>query len=288
MSPAVLLAQAESHLWSVFDTGQNPWRAGAQLVSRRLGVLVDDAASAVSAAGGVYARVVSAEDPRRFRLAVASERDKATPCLLLPISGRAADATKADDVLALSLLPGSGRFWRADATVAIMGDLTLSSGGALLLRQDAHDWARRALKAAAAEVRGERDKQDAAASAFAQARASSGLEDLGAALELPEGDPRRRAYLDGVKAGLRAAADAKARWQVEARMPVGALVLDPPALNWTRRGLLVDAESIEILDAPATGPLARVLVRLNPTIGKPHGVPLYGLGPSAPAKWRAA
>lgn len=144
------------------------------------------------------------------------------------------------------------------------------------------------LKAAWARGRAEDDRRALLAAGFAEARAQTGFANLEAALAQPADDLHRRAYLRAVIAAKRAATSATARWAVEARLPEGVLILDPAAINWTRRGALAQAEAIEITDAPVTGGLGRALRRLNSTIGTPRGVPLYGVPATAQARGRAA
>jgi hypothetical protein len=72
--------------------------------------------------------------------------------------------------------------------------------------------------------------------------------------------------------------------------PAGVLVLDPAAIDWTRRGWLKGVETVEILDAPATGALGSALRKLNPMIGSPRGAALVGTERAAaqPRQRRAA
>lgn len=283
-TPAQVMAQVEAHLWDVFSTGANPWRAGGALLAKRLGMTAEVALRGVTELGGGFARVMQDDDPRRFRLASTAEREKATPALILPSR---LDGDEAD-LIALSLTPDSRRFWRWSCKAAYLGEPDFGPGGALLLRQDAHAYVGRMLKAAWASGRSIEDREDILAKGFAAARIAGGFANMEEALAQPAEDLHRRAYLRGVSAARRAAQAAAQRWAVEMRGPRGVLVLDPLAVNWTRRGALAEAEAIEIMDAPSTGPLGRALRRLNTTIGTPRGVPLYGVEARAQTQGRAA
>jgi hypothetical protein len=284
-TPAAVMARIEAHLWDVFATGANPWRAGGVLLAKRLGMTAEVALRGVTELGGGFARVVQQEDdPRRFRLAATAEREKATPALILP---RRLDGDDAD-LIAFSLTPDSRRFWRCTCKATHLGEPDFGPGGALLLRQDAHAYVGRMLKAAWASGRSIEDREDILARGFAAARVAGGFANMEEALAQPAEDLHRRAYLRGVVAARRAATSAAQRWAVEMRPPEGVLVLDPVAINWTRRGALAEAEAIEIVDAPANGGLGRALRRLNTTIGTPRGVPLYGVEAQALARGRAA
>lgn len=52
-------------------------------------------------------------------------------------------------------------------------------------------------------------------------------------------------------------------------LPQGVLVLDPAAVDWTRKGALKGIERVELADAPVGGGLGRALRRLNRRIGRP-------------------
>jgi hypothetical protein len=283
-TPADVMAHLEAHLWNVFATGANPWRAGAGLLAKRLGMTAEVALGGVTELGGGFARVMQDDDPRCFRLASTAERDKATPALVLPsrLDGEEAD------LIALSLTPDSRRFWRWTCKATHLGEPSFGPGGALLLRQDAHAYVGRMLKAAWASGRSIEDREDILARGFAGARVAAGFANMEEVLAQPVDDLHRRIYLRAVVAARRAAQAAANRWAVEMRPPQGVLVLDPAAINWTRRGALAEAEAIEIIDAPANGGLGRALRRLNPTCGPPRGVPLHGVEDRVPARGRAA
>lgn len=290
-TPAAIMANIETHLWNVFATGANPWRAGGLLLGKRLGMTAEVALRGVLRLGGGFVRVMQHEDdPRRFRLATIAEREKATPALILHrrLDGEVEGDAALDDLLALSLAPDSRRFWRLTCKASHLGDLTNDGKDRLDLRQDAHAYVARLLKSAWAAARADDDRLDAVARIMAATKALTGFANLEEALAQPAEDLHRLAYLRGLRQAMAAGTAARARWAVEMRPPSGCLILDPVAINWTRRGALYDVEAIDILDAPATGHLGRALRRLNTTIGTPKGVPLYGVETTVPARGRAA
>lgn len=285
MSPAEVFESIDSRLWEVWGAGVNPWIAGAGLVAGQMGVPSDLAVEGVVGLGAGFTRVLEAEDPRRFRVAKDGERAGAIPALVLH---REAERVENDDLIALSLKPGSKRFWRMTCLCDWLGDRSLDGAGTLRLRQSAHGYVAGLIKAAAYRRRCDKERQTAVAACFERARSSSGLANFAEAMALEAEDARRQAYLTHFKAALRTREAVQERWSMSMREPDGALILDPAALDWTRKGMIGDAEYIEILDAPADGPLGRALVRLNPRIGTKHGVRLEGVAPERPAKRRAA
>lgn len=277
-----LMAEVEDRLTDVFAASRvNPWRAGYDLAAKRFGLTPEAAGKGIGFLKGEFARVLPREgQPKRFRLAEASERAKAVPCLLLQFDCLWW-APDAEDVLALSLTPDSRRFWRWTAKVPVIGEPKVTPAGSLLLNEDAHRFIGRVIRASAAARAAEDERRDALAQGFARARAASRLDGMVAARALPIDDPRRVAYLTSVREALKAGEDAAERWRVEMRWPDGELILDPPAMDWTKRGGLSGVEAIEILDAPAMGALGRALKALNTNIGTKRGVDLYGHGEAA-------
>lgn len=284
-----LMAEVENRLADVFAASRvNPWRAGYELAAKRFGVTYEVSARGIGYLKGEFARVVPREgEPKRFRLAQASERARAVPCVLLPFDCPWW-APDAEDVLALSLTPDSRRFWRWSATVPVIGEPKLTSSGSLLLNEDAHRFIGRVIRASAAARSAEDERRDVVAKGFARARAASRLDGMDAALALSPDDPRRVAYLTAVREALRAGEDVADRWRLEMRWPDGELILDPAAMDWTRRGGLAGVEAIEILDAPAMGALGRALKALNCNIGTKRGVDILGHGEAATQRRRAA
>lgn len=292
MTPADLMTHVEARLETTFCTQRvNPWRAGAAMAAKRLGITERDAIEGALALKCGFTRVMQErDDPRVFRLATAEERARAVPVLLLRVADVDDGMAEAigDDVIAFSLTPDSRRFWRWTLDVSFLGDTRLPKSGVVGLRQDAHAWLAATLRAAAAKRRCEEERRDVVAKGIAAARVASRLDGMVEAVALPADDARRRAYLEGLKAAIRAGEAVVGRWAQAVREPPGVLVLDPTGVRWTRLGALHGAESIEILDAPAMGPLGRALKRLNPTIGTPRGVALYGVEGKAQARRRAA
>jgi plasmid stability protein len=275
------MAEVENRLTDVFAaTRVNPWRAGYDLAAKRFNLTPEVAGRGIGFLKGEFARVLPREgEPKRFRLAEASERAKAVPCLLLRLDEW--PWSLEDDVLALSLTPESRRFWRWTAKVPVIGEPKLTASGSLLLNEDAHRYIGRVIRASASARSAEDERRDVVARGFARARAESRLDGMVAARALPIDDPRRLAYLTRIREALKAGEDAAERWRLETRWPDGELVLDPTALDWTKRGGLAGVESIEILDAPAMGALGRALKALNTNIGTKRGVDLYGHGEAA-------
>lgn len=276
-----LLAEVENRLMDVFAAARvNPWRAGCDLAAKRFGLPPKVAAQGVAVLRAGFARVLPRDgEPRRFRLAETSERARAVPCLLLPIDNW--PWSPDEDVLALSLTPDSRRFWRWTAKVPVIGEPKVTPNGALLLNEDAHRYVGRVIRACAAAQTAEDERREAVASGLARAQAESRLDGMAAARALPIDDPRRVTYLTRVREALKAGEDAAERWRLETRWPDGELVLDPAAMEWTKRGGLAGVESIEILDAPAMGALGRALKALNSNIGTRRGVDLHGHGEAA-------
>lgn len=283
-----LMAEVENRLTDVFAaTRVNPWRAGHDLAAKRFGLASETVAKGVGVLKGAFARVMPrAGQPKRFRLAEPSERATAVPCLLLRFD--AWPWSDDDDVLALSLTPESRRFWRWTARVPTIGEPKVTANGSLLLNEDAHRFIGRVIRASAAARSAEDERREVVARGLAQARAASRLDGMDAALALASDDPRRVAYLTAVREALSAGAAAADRWRVESRWPDGELILDPAAMDWTRRGGLAGVESIEILDAPAVGALGRALKALNGYIGTKRGVDLLGHEDAATQRRRAA
>jgi hypothetical protein len=89
----------------------------------------------------------------------------------------------------------------------------------------------------------------------------------------------RRRWLAGFAQAIEAKAAAEAGYRNlnPIEPPKGRLVLDPAALDWTRRGMLRRIETIRIMDAQANGALGRALRILNPAIGTARGAALVGL-----------
>lgn len=291
MTPDELMAEVERRLETVFCVQRvNPWRAGAAMAAKRLGIAERDAMDGALMLKCGFTRVMQGEDPRTFRLATVAERARAVPVLLLRVGetdGLQAE-TLGDDVIAFSLTPDSRRFWRWTLDASFLGDTTLPASGVVALRQDAHAWLAATLRSAAAKRRCEDERRDIVAKGIAAARAASRLDGMAEAVALPVDDARRRAYLEGLKTAIRAGEAVVGRWAQAVRPPPGVLVLDPGGIRWTRLGALHGAEAIEILDAPAMGPLGRALKRINCTIGTPRGVALYGVVAQATARRRAA
>jgi hypothetical protein len=284
LTPEQLMAEAENRLTDVFAaTRVNPWRAGYELAAKRFGLTSATASAGIGWLKGEFARVLPRDGaPKRFRLATPAERAKAVPCLLLHFD--AWPWLEDDDVLALSLTPDSRRFWRWTAKVPAIGEPKVSGSGSLLLNEDAHGFIGRVIRASAAARRAEDDRRDAIARGQAAARTASRLDGpdaMNAALALPVDHPARRAFVDAIKIGLREGEDAYQRWAIEMRWPDGELILDPAAMDWTKRGGLSGIDAIEILDAPAMGSLGRALKALNSNIGTARGVALYGHGEQA-------
>lgn len=281
-SAAQLRDRIEARLESAVVGGAHPFRAGGEMVARKLGLEVAIAMRGVREAGGLYARVIQApEDARRFRLAsTPDERAGAAPVLIL------AD-DEAGDLVAFSLKPDSRRVWRWTCGCAWLGEQPLDGKGVLRLRQDPMEWLRAWVKACAYRAMCREERQAASEEGFARARARSGVDGFAAAKALPDDDAGRLAYLREFGAVLRAAEAIEQRFAMSAKAPAGALILDPVALAWTRADALKGVEAIEILDAPAGGPLGRALVKLNPRIGTKTGVPLIGAEPARPQR-RAA
>lgn len=271
------MTEVENRLTDVFAAQRvNPWRAGYDLAAKRFGLTCEIAARGLGLLKGEFARVLPREgEPKRFRLAEAAERAKAVPCVLLPFDGPWW-APGSSDVLALSLTPDSRRFWRWTAKVPVIGEPKLTSSGSLLLNEDAHAFIGRVIRASATARSAEDERRSVVAQGLARARATSRLDTMSAALALAPDDPRRVAYLTAVREGLREGEAAFGRWAIEMRWPNGELILDPAAMDWTRRGGLSGVEAIEILDGPAMGPLGRALKALNNNIGTARGVALYG------------
>ncbi len=289
MSPLDSMEALEDRLAAVSARGINAWRAGARLISQRMGLEPGVALEGTTELGVNFARVVTAEDPRRFRVAGAAEREQAAPAMVLFCGDRSdKDDLAHDDLLALSLKPGARRFWRMTCACDWLGLLRPDASGTLRLRQDAHLYVGSMLKAAAFRRRGREEGVTALEKGLFLTRQRSGLGSFAEAKALPAEDGRRVAYLGGFRAALEAKARAQERWRMAATWPAGALILDPVALEWTRRGVIGDAEWIEIMDAPADGPLGRALKRLNPRIGSKHGVPLSGLEPERGGHQRRA
>jgi hypothetical protein len=277
-----LMAEVENRLTDVFAAQRvNPWRAGYDLAAKRFGLTAEIAARGIGFLNGEFARVLPRDgEPKRFRLAEASERARAVPCVLLRFDCLW-HSPDAEDVLALSLTPDSRRFWRWTAKVPVIGEPKMTPTGSLLLNEDAHRYIGRVIRASAAARAAEDERRDVMAQGFARARAVSRLDTMDAALALSPDDPRRVAYLTAVREALKAGEDAAERWRLEMRWPDGELILDPAAMDWTKRGGLAGIESIEILDAPAMGALGRALKALNTNIGTKRGVDLYGHGEAA-------
>ncbi|MBS0363694.1 MAG: hypothetical protein JSR98_20150 [Proteobacteria bacterium] len=99
---------------------------------------------------------------------------------------------------------------------------------------------------------------------------------------------RRVLKAELVRRRVRDAMGIHAVYPVEAAWPAGALILDPAAIDWTRKGVLAQCERIEIADAPARGPLGQALQALNRSIGSARGVELVGQVPMAPVRRQAA
>lgn len=283
-----LMVEVENRLTDVFAaTRANPWRAGYDLAAKRFGLARETAAKGIGFLKGEFARVLPRDgEPKRFRLAEAAERARAVPCLLLRFDDW--PYSPAEDVLALSLTPDSRRFWRWTAKVPVIGESKLTSTGSLLVNEDAHRFLGRVIRASAAAARAEEERREVVARGFARAREASRLDAMGAALALAPDDPRRVAYLTRVREALKAGEDAAERWRLEMRWPDGELILDPGAMDWTKRGGLAGVETIEILDAPTMGPLGRALKALNGNIGTKRGVDLIGHGDAATQSRRAA
>lgn len=273
MSPLDAMETLDGRLWDIYGAGVNPWVAGAALIAGRMRMTADLALEGVVAVNAAFARVMPAEDPRRFRVASDAERAASIPALVL-FCGAEDDS---QDLLALSLRPESRRFWRMTCDVDWLGRFRPDPDGVLRLRQDVHGYVAALLKAAAYRRRGVQEGQSALARGLLHARRESGLQSFAEALTRPAGDGARVAYADGLKAAIRAQRAAEERWDLSTRPPGGVAILDPTGIDWTRRGVLGDAEWIEIVDAPDDGPLGRALRRLNPRIGTKHGVPLSGL-----------
>jgi hypothetical protein len=273
MTPLDAMAALDSRLWDIYGAGVNPWVAGAGLIAGRMGMDSALALEGSNALEAAFARVMQGEDPRRFRVATDAERQTATPALVL-YAGPGAEED--DDLIALSLRPESKRFWRMTCRCSWLGSLAPDASGVLRLRQDVHGYFGGLLKAAAHQRRGRQEGRSALERGLLHARRESGVECFAEAILRPADDVGRAAYVGGLKAAIRAQRAAEERWAVSARAPGGAVILDPVGLDWTRRGVLGDAEWIEIIDAPEDGPLGRALRRLNPRIGTKHGVPLTG------------
>lgn len=283
-----LMAEVENRLTDVFAaTRVNPWRAGYDLAAKRFGLTPEAAARGIGFLKGEFARVMPRErEPKRFRLASVAERARAVPCLLLRFDEW--PWSEDDDVLALSLTPESRRFWRWTAKVPTIGDPKVTANGSLLVNEDAHRFIGRVIRASAAARSAEDERRDVVARGFARARAESRLDSMDAALALSPDDPRRVAYLTAVREALSAGEGVADRWRLETRWPDGELILDPAAMDWTKRGGLAGVETIEILDGPTMGPLGRALKALNSNIGTKRGVDLLGHGDAATQRRRAA
>lgn len=278
MTPLDAMEAMESRLWDVHAAGANPWTAGAKLIAGRMGLSLELALDGVIETQAAFGRVVQSEDPRRFRVASDAQRAAATPAMMLFCAG---EGEAGDDVLALSLKDGARRFWRMTCGCDWLGDLKPDSSGTLRLRQDAHAYVGAALKSAAYQRRGRDEARSALERGLLHARRESGLESFAEALKLPGDDAARLTYVRMFQGALRSQSAARDLWRLAGAWPTGALILDPLPMQWTRRGVLGDAEWIEIVDAPADGPLGRAIRKLNPKIGTPHGVRLVGQAPTA-------
>lgn len=266
----------EDRMWKGLSLG-DPWRAGARLAAKRLEIEPALALEGAQGLGALYGRVATDPgDARRFVLpdpADAAAWAKAPPALIVKAED---ERTGAPDLVAFSLSPGSRRFWRAALAVAWLGDISPDAGGTMRLFQDAHGWLGRVLKAEAYRRRARDERAAVVSAAMARAREASGLASFAAAVARPIEDANRKALIGGYAAALRAGDAAAARWDMAGRWPDGALVLDPAAIPWTRKGALVVTETIEIADAPASGPLARAICAQNSSIGGARGVNLIG------------
>lgn len=279
----------DSRLWDVYGAGVNPWAAGAKLIGGRMGLETQLALDGVVELQAGFARIMQAQDARRFRVASDAERASAMPAMILFCGDlNYGEGEDHDDLLALSLRPDSRRFWRMTCGCDWLGMLRPDQDGTLRLRQDAHLYVSGLIKAAAYQRRGREEGVTALEKGLLLARQRSGVGSFAEAIKRPGDDPARLAYVRGFADARRAQAAAVERWRLAGLMPAGALILDPMALDWTRRGAIGDAEWIEIVDAPADGPLGRALVRMNPRIGTKHGVRLVGQEPKPKYQRRAA
>lgn len=268
MTPEALYDALEARLFAAAERGADPWTVGVGLAAARLDCPAAEVRDGVFAARAVFASVVGAADPRRWRLARPAEREAAQPALILLRTAEADPPFQGDDLIAWSLKPGSRRVWRMTCACAWLGEIRPTDAGVVRLYQDAHLWLRRVLKAEGARAAAREARALAVAAALAKAR------NAGRALD-------GAVWAEAQALGDRAAA----RWAVECVWPDGALVLDPAVIPWTRSGALAEAEEIEIVDAPAGGPLGRALQAMNPRIGTARGVPLRGVEPARRA-WR--
>lgn len=282
MSPAELLLKADDRLWS----GPKGWPFAVGLLAERLGMRREDAAAAMAAVNTrqrwTFGRVTqSAHDPRRFDL-VETGGGVALLVPTFPEEPSGFDGfgdALAGDVIALSLT--GGRFWRRTLLCDGLGlDDDAIRDGTLRLYQDAHGYIRQVLLARGVESRAWTEsiaaKETALARLVEPIKAIAPLDGRG---ELTHGHACWPQYCEALKKVWAIGEEASAR--VRRLYPVaaqrGALILDPGQFDWTRRGALKDVEAIEILDAPATGPLGRALRKLNPLIGSPRGVDLVGV-----------
>lgn len=262
-------------------TGRWPEAAGLKLLAATLGCGLDKAFCGWNQLEGRFARVIGdAADPRRFT--VAPEDGGGRPAFLIPFF--VAEGL-ASDILALDLTAGSRRFWRCTRA---MWAWTLVdpvvAHGRLRLRGDAHGFVRGCIAALHAEARGREAGLAAYRDGMDAAWREAGVGSFEAVRAWPVGDVRRVAFGEALRRAHAAQAEAAARLRLPE--PIGALILEPTAFDWTRRGMLKGVEVIEILDQPAGGPLGRALVRLNPRIGGAQGVAL--MGASEPALKRRA
>lgn len=280
-----LMERAEERLWDSLMQRRDPWGAGAAMVAGRLGLTPELAHDGVAALEGVYARVEAADDPRRFRLADASQRTAGTPAALFR---RVGSEPEEDDVLALALTEGAKRLWRLTCETWFLGDWAPDASGTLQIRQDAHAWFGSLIKAAAYGRRAQREGELAAQDCLDAAQRQTGLGSFVEAMALPRDDPRRAAYVDGLRRSQAAKDAARGRWTLAATPPAGVLVIDPAAIPWTRAQALAGVEWVEILDAPADGPLGRALTKLQPRFNTARGVRLTGTEARQPERRRRA
>lgn len=291
---AVLAAcEAQAEARDPQAAGARIWRSGVRLAAERLRLDGSECAGGIAFGGGQLARIAEVEGaPGRFRLAETGEGG--CPVLIWPLEFEGVTL----DLLAVDLRPpASGvvgrRFWRLTGWVvaaqAVGSAEEPGETDRVRLRQDAHAWVRAMVvweaRRRAAKVAG----LDAYADRMRPVRAALGRADPDALMGVPSDPVEARTFLDGMREAIAARETAEAAHLARfmAHPPPGVLVLDPAGLDWTKRGVLRGIETIEILDAPAGGPLGRAITRLNPRIGGRSGVALAGEEP-ARARGRAA